>query len=417
MPKYHQQTKHTYMSVRSGAFFLDWRTQPRASKHYPNFHFRYPFSNSEELKEFELIGGSNFKKQAMDGAIYTLRTVPSAGALYPCEVYVQSRGVEGMVSGVYHYEWDSHSLALLLELDRDGLEHYFGDSGKREGFSFLVSATYFRSSWKYRDRAIRYILLDSGHQLGGIYAFAALRGWESEAVFDMDRVGLNSALGFRDDEMSTVALCTHSPSIKEAQSLKQSLSYVPSSDYLETNSFIEQAYKDSALPSANVKLPEFFKSVKKEELKEAILKRRSIRAFSRLAILKEEFETIMDGLFEFAALHGIDMYYTLHRVDGVEQGVYLGEKLQESGDFSQKSRYLSLEQNIGGDSAFTLYFTSDSKEYQKVNILSGFIAHIIYLRAEILGIGTTGIGAYYDDEVKEFLQTPNNILYLLAVGR
>lgn len=405
------------MSVRSGAFFLDWRTQPRASKHYPHFHFRYPFSSSEELKEFELIGGSNFKKQAMDGTIYTLRTVPSAGALYPCEVYVQSRGVEGMVSGVYHYEWDGHSLALLLELDRDGLEHYFGDSGKRDGFSFLISATYFRSSWKYRDRAIRYIFLDSGHQLGGIYAFSALQGLKSKAIFDLDRVGLNSALGFRDDELSTVALCTHEPSTKETQKLKQSLPYVPSSDYLETNDFIEEAYKQSAQPSSDVELPDFFGGVEPDVIKEAILKRRSIRAFSRLSILKSEFETIMDGVFEFATLHDIDIYYTLHRVDGVEQGVYLGRELQQSGDFSEKSRYLSLEQNIGGDSAFTLYFTSSSDEYQKINILSGFLAHIIYLRAEILGVGTTGIGAYYDDEVKGFLQTPNNILYLLAVGR
>jgi hypothetical protein len=102
----------------------------------------------------------------------------------------------------------------------------------------------------------------------------------------------------------------------------------------------------------------------------------------------------------------------------MEQGLYQNGELMASGDFSQKSRYLSLEQNLGGQSAFTLYFTSKEIErYQKVNILSGFIAHIIYLRATIRDIGCSGIGAYYDEEAKAFLKTSNNILYLLAVGR
>jgi hypothetical protein len=73
---------------------------------------------------------------------------------------------------------------------------------------------------------------------------------------------------------------------------------------------------------------------------------------------------------------------------------------------------------LGGESAVTFYFTSDEvKKYQKVNILSGFLAHIIYLRCEMLNIGCSGIGAYYDDETKQFLNTHNNILYLLAIGR
>jgi len=58
--------------------------------------------------------------------------------------------------------------------------------------------------------------------------------------------------------------------------------------------------------------------------------------------------------------------------------------------------------------------TSEVEKYQKVSILSGFIAHIIYIRSELQGVGCNGIGAYYDDEAKAFLNTTNNILYLLA---
>ena len=50
-----------------------------------------------------------------------------------------------------------------------------------------------------------------------------------------------------------------------------------------------------------------------------------------------------------------------------------------------------------------------------MNILAGFIAHIIYLKSDLKDIGSTGIGAYYDKETQEFLETENNILYLLAM--
>ena len=100
------------------------------------------------------------------------------------------------------------------------------------------------------------------------------------------------------------------------------------------------------------------------------------------------------------------------------QGLYKNGTLQSEGDFSAKSRYLSLEQNLGGQSAVTFYFTSSEIEaYQKVNILSGFLAQIIYLKSELKQIGCSGIGAYYDEETKEFLKTENNILYLLAIGK
>jgi hypothetical protein len=73
---------------------------------------------------------------------------------------------------------------------------------------------------------------------------------------------------------------------------------------------------------------------------------------------------------------------------------------------------------LGQNSAVTFYFTSNEKiKYQKVNILSGFIAHIIYIKSTLKNIGCSGIGAYYDQEAKDFLKTDNNILYMLAIGR
>jgi len=49
-------------------------------------------------------------------------------------------------------------------------------------------------------------------------------------------------------------------------------------------------------------------------------------------------------------------------------------------------------------------------------IEAGMIGHRIYIASEYLGLGCSGIGAYYDLEAAKFLNTSNNILYVLTVG-
>lgn len=418
MPLFHQQTKHSYTSVRKNATFLDWRSQPKNHKLYPHFNQRFKIDDYEELEDLNLIGGITYEKEYPDG-IYYLRSVPSAGGLYPCEVYIQVRGVKGLLNGIYHYEPHCASITLLQEIERDGVEFYFKDKNKQKGFVFLVSSIYFRSSWKYRDRSIRYILLDSGHQLGSIYAGLSVMGRASEMVFDFDKLSLNSVCGFRKDEMFTVALNSSIKEDKEVTKLRQNLPYVSGCDYLETNEFIEATYKDSAQFSDDeFKTPDFFQNIPKEQLKRAILNRRSIRAFSQKSITKEDFEFIFKDVISFANMHNIDIFYTTHLVQDKQMGLYKNENLLKQGAFKKESEYLSLEQKLGGQSAVTIYFTSsESVKYQKVNILSGFLAQIIYIRSELAGIGCSGIGAYYDDETKKFLETGNNILYLLAIGK
>jgi len=414
----HTPTNHSYKSVRMNAFFLDWRTQPKNYKTYPHFHSRFKLDEYEELKDLNLIGGITFEKEYPEGKYY-LRTNPSAGALYPCELYLQITGVKGLLQGIYHYEPHSRSLVLLHELTKDGVEYYYKDKTKQKGIIFLISSIYFRSSWKYRDRSLRYILLDSGHQLGSIYATTYVMNQNPTLSFDFDKLTLNKQFGFREDEMFTSSLFITTPKEKQVEPLTLELPYVCGCDYTQTNNFIEQGYKKSAIYEDTViENPNLFEAIGKEELKTAILNRRSIRAFNKLPITKEDFEFIINKLFHFANEHNIEIYYTLHRVSEMTEGLYKEDILIAKGDFSQKSRYLSLEQNLGGDSAVTFYFTSKEQEkYQKVNILSGFLAQIIYLKSELKSIGCSGIGAYYDLEVQKFLKTENNILYLLAIGR
>ena len=95
------------------------------------------------------------------------RAVPSGGGLYPLELYLIARSVEGLDGGVYHYVPLHHG----LELVRDGvLPEPFGTYlflGQPYASSasavVVITAVPARSLGKYGDRGYRYLLLEAGH--------------------------------------------------------------------------------------------------------------------------------------------------------------------------------------------------------------------------------------------------------------
>lgn len=113
------------------------------------------------------------------------RAAPSAGALYPIEIYPVVHSVEGLASGIYHYAVEEHELERLQSGDfrrqvtRAGL--YQGFLGQA-GVCFLFSAVFQRTRWKYRERAYRYILLEAGHIGQNLYLAATSMGLGACAV-------------------------------------------------------------------------------------------------------------------------------------------------------------------------------------------------------------------------------------------
>lgn len=99
-------------------------------------------------------------------------------------------------------------------------------------------------------------------------------------------------------------------------------------------------------------------------------------------------------------------------------GVFNNTKYLKVGDFKQIAGYLCLEQNLGRDSAVTFFLVSKAKNYQALYQKAGHIGHRLYIISNYLQIGCSGIGAYYDDEVLEFLELDNTykVLYALAIG-
>lgn len=417
--QYHEATNHSPRSVMMDPNYVDASTQPSPFKTYPRFYRRFPLVATDPLHQFiRLTSTITFNKQYKDGP-YQLRVIPSAGALYPTEVYVQLRGIKGMIDGIYHLEVATDSLTLIYELIDDGLEGYILPGQIVKGCIFLISCVYYRSSWKYKHRSMRYCLLDSGHHVGAIEASAWVHDREVEIIFEFDKVGLNQELGFESKELVTACVVSGERKEKSVRRLRSPLPFVCGTDYFEPNPFVEEAYQATLMPHNHTPLvqPQF--NFQQERYFESILNRRSARRFKQESISHADWLLILDSLNQSIPtpnLETIDVYLVVQRVKSLSPGLYRGTQLLKAGDFSETSGYLCIKQAIARDSAMTLFFAANYTNYQTAMQLAGVIGQRLYLVSEYLGLGCSGIGAYFDRETKEFLETDKDILYAMAIG-
>jgi SagB-type dehydrogenase family enzyme len=94
------------------------------------------------------------------------RTAPSAGALYPLELYVVAGDVQDLSPGVYRYEPEEHQLLRTMEGDKSAelAEAAVWQDFIGEGAIVIVfTAVYERTTVKYGDRGIRYVHMEAGH--------------------------------------------------------------------------------------------------------------------------------------------------------------------------------------------------------------------------------------------------------------
>ncbi|ADV45508.1 SagB/ThcOx family dehydrogenase [Nitratifractor salsuginis] len=418
---YHEKTEHSWLSVRKPGHSMDWSTQPSPYKRYSSELLRVSLTEDNPLKRFLYRVAGITAKKSYPGVEYYLRSNPSAGALYPNEVYFQARGVEDFPDGIYHLEVASSSAVLLAEIGQEeGLDAYLEDRHRREGLLLCVSGVYWRSSWKYHDRAFRYVLLDAGHLLGSAEAAAQVEGTDYSIRYRIDREGLNQFFGFGREEWMLSCFDKAAFSEKTVEAPLFALRSVDPTGTFEPNDLIEQGYRETdrlqgCQEQRRVPKAPFDPDV----LAEAIYRRRSIRAFTGTPITLEELHRILDWAeapVPSDCDESLHLYMVVNNVEGMKPGLWLGEKLLREGDLSGRAGYLCLEQTLGCERAVTFFITGEGN-YQPLYQKAGLIGQRLYLAAEAQGIGASGIGAYYDQEVQEFLGTKEKVLYAFAVGR
>jgi SagB-type dehydrogenase family enzyme len=110
------------------------------------------------------------------------RTVPSAGGLYPLEIYALVRNVEGLAKGVYHYDaiggaleviaqgpWEDHARAAFPTWE------FVADAP----VVLCIGAVFDRTQSKYGPRGYRFVLIEAGHVAQNLCLAAQERGLAS----------------------------------------------------------------------------------------------------------------------------------------------------------------------------------------------------------------------------------------------
>lgn len=120
------------------------------------------------------------------------RTAPSAGALYPLEVYVVTH------KGVFRYQPKEHRLAFVREGDVRGALHSAAlsqDAVKGAPAVFVISAEYARTRRKYGGRAERYAHLEAGHAAQNLLLQAAALDLAAVPIGAFKDAAVQQALG------------------------------------------------------------------------------------------------------------------------------------------------------------------------------------------------------------------------------
>jgi SagB-type dehydrogenase family enzyme len=100
------------------------------------------------------------------------RTTPSAGALYPLEIYLVSGDINNLPAGVYHYTPLDHSLTLIEAGDKRKLlaaSALMQGSINRSAGVIVISGVYARTTIKYFERGKKYVHMEAGHCSQNIY--------------------------------------------------------------------------------------------------------------------------------------------------------------------------------------------------------------------------------------------------------
>jgi SagB-type dehydrogenase family enzyme len=178
--------------------------------------------------------------------------------------------------------------------------------------------------------------------------------------------------------------------------------------------------------------------------------RRSIRDYTPAPLALKELSNLLwatQGITEKAfspwyrtvpsagALHPIDTYLVVNRVEGLDPGVYFlnvtdfSLERKNKGDFSLPIAQAALDQDIAREAAVVFVWVAvihrsrqkyRQRAYRYIYLDCGHIAQNLYLAATAMGLGCCGIAAFFDDEVNNLIEADGleeTAIYLATVGK
>ncbi|MGA7314398.1 MAG: SagB/ThcOx family dehydrogenase [Silvibacterium sp.] len=392
------------------------------------------------------------KRVPSTGEKYALRVNPSSGNLHPTEFHFLTRGLKGWPDGLYHYDPSRH-----MAEQRGRGDFATKPASGSAPIVFVLTSIVWREAWKYGERAYRYCLHDIGHAWQALALSARAIGCEHTAVghFVDDDVARVFHLNSDEWPMLIVSLQGKATPVREAdtrkaiwfsgqanQLSKETIVHplINSIHFATKRSSSGTSFAESASTgSGEIKLPSPASS--NRSFSEVARMRRSALDFlgGKRSISLADLSAILAIAAQplsadFACTRLIQLYLYVHRVDGLPPGVYRFwsecaelEKVR-SGNQRVAAAGLSLGQDLAGNACVAFSMVGDleraarsygDRGYRYAHFEAGAIGHGLYLAAEALGLGATGIGAFYDDEVHHHLNlVPNQgqVVYHFAIG-
>lgn len=136
--------------------------------------------------------------QGITDRIRGFRAAPSAGALYPLEIYLANR------DGLFHYMPDNHILETVSSKDiRSALSaaSLYQSSIAQAAVDIIICAVYERVTSKYGQRGIRYTDIEVGHAAENIQLQAVALGLSSVQIGAFDDGAVSKLLSLSEDEI------------------------------------------------------------------------------------------------------------------------------------------------------------------------------------------------------------------------
>jgi SagB-type dehydrogenase family enzyme len=495
--EYHERTKHSLASIRASPTVLDWENQPLPFKVYSDLEpaalpsdlpgsqhpalsaiagIAAPESRAIDLAVLAhllFFSAGVMRRRSYAGGTVYYRAAACTGALYHVDAYVVCGDLAGLAAGVHHF--GPHDFALRTLRRGDHRAHLVAATADdpataRAPMSIVLTSTFWRNAWKYRDRTYRHCFWDAGTLLANLLADAAALGVGAEVIMgfvDDDVARLLDLDQQREVPLAIVALGADAVSaplgpddVPAAPPLSGlGFSTVPLSRTEIDYPLVRAAHVASALatpeavrawraagdetpapPAVRCELslpPLDLASAAPEPLEPVIARRGSTRRFPREPITADQLATICHVATRPVPLDvaaPVELFVIVHAVDGVVAGTYRAgpdghtfERLQ-TGDLRNVAGFLDLGQALAADAAVNLYWLADldatfarlgERGYRAAQLAAAIAGGRAYLAAYALDLGATGL-TFFDDDVTRFL-TPSapgmGVMFLVAIGK
>jgi len=490
---YHQET--SYDRFEMSAHSMDWANQPKAFKEYPGItslplpkDLQFPKGklsavlgepaaagmpqplDVETLSLFLLLSYTHTARARSEEGDFFFRSAASAGALYPTEIYVATHDVKDIDNGLYHFGSQNHSLVPLRKGDVLGLAQ-----AKGSHLTFFLTAIFFRSAWKYKTRAYRYHLLDTGHVTENVILALKASKFPFIVSYDFDDAEVNRLLGLDEQKEAALAIIdvpgetgiplehkgplpplsepvvqasrvsakeTDYPAIREIHKAGiRTLENPPHpalSPYVgeRVNGGTEMIHELGITPKTWTPVETAGSWPETIDYPDAVFRRRSRRNFVKKALSKQSMDALLRSICRSDGSpydQSVAVGFLVGQAEDMGPGFYLLDRktgscaLVSSGQFMTKSTTICLDQEWLVNAGVHFLFLANlevlekawgPRGYRYAMLTAGRLGQRLYVAAEAMGMGCCGIGALYDGEAMEMLglNKSSRLLYLVAVG-